>query len=638
MTQTIDDWRPFLERWSREWADVRAPGLREDHRGLEDEEPRRADRLGFPPASEERIGAAEERLGRRLPPSYRTFLKVSDGWRHAGGFVYLLAGAEAARWFEGGAGRAAYYPGELHENSSPEDVLLAGMWGRSLQLAVESDMADVLLDPGDVGDDGEWAVYSHASWRASPPKRYASFRLFMEDMYREFHRLTANESVRTAVAFANATTRAQDASVEAARLDALAGRHERASAGLAQAVSYGRPRAQGLLDQIHRLLGKTYMVYFPGLAVDPLYAPEVVPLLAAEHVRSSHLDDSAWGHRLRGATDPLREAADGILRQVRGGAFRYTAEGPFGRAVEKAREQALWGGTDEAWATLRAALPAWRPLGPDHLAPVGLCADPLLGPLITPERGAELLATPRAGEPGETPVPAPDADPPGLAWLAESGGDSMRAAYRFVLVEGVEPAELPGRLGADGTAAVLEGPMTRWESRRQGRSSPGSSTWRDEGNAMVGRAGPGWSFAFEAETEGFVEQWMVSPGTAASHGTRAVTVWRQPASGQHPAVFHLSCAVDGEERYAFTVRGTDVGLRGPVPDALDPERLFARDDQGVRRDERDALEAVAAEFGVRLPRFALERGRLHVLRTGPWRRLPREGERYATLSWRRQRP
>ena len=33
-----------------------------------------------------------------MPPSYREFLKVSDGWRHAGGFVWLLAGAEEARW------------------------------------------------------------------------------------------------------------------------------------------------------------------------------------------------------------------------------------------------------------------------------------------------------------------------------------------------------------------------------------------------------------------------------------------------------------------------------------------------------------------------------------------------------------
>ncbi|KPH99733.1 hypothetical protein OK006_1198 [Actinobacteria bacterium OK006] len=40
----------------------------------------------------------EERLGRRMPPSYREFLKVSDGWRHAGGFVWLPAGTEDAHW------------------------------------------------------------------------------------------------------------------------------------------------------------------------------------------------------------------------------------------------------------------------------------------------------------------------------------------------------------------------------------------------------------------------------------------------------------------------------------------------------------------------------------------------------------
>jgi hypothetical protein len=47
---------------------------------------------GFPPASEERIAAMEERLGRRVSPSYREFLEVGDGWRHAGGFVWLPAG------------------------------------------------------------------------------------------------------------------------------------------------------------------------------------------------------------------------------------------------------------------------------------------------------------------------------------------------------------------------------------------------------------------------------------------------------------------------------------------------------------------------------------------------------------------
>ncbi|MCT9108202.1 hypothetical protein N4G69_21630 [Streptomyces mirabilis] len=82
----------------------------------------------------------------------------------------------------------------------------------------------------------------------------------------------------------------------------------------------------------------------------------------------------------------MREAADEILRQVGDGTFRYAAEDPFDRAVEEAREPARCGDGDAAWRMVRAALPEWRPIGPEHLAPVGLCADPLLGPLITPER------------------------------------------------------------------------------------------------------------------------------------------------------------------------------------------------------------------------------------------------------------
>jgi len=62
-------------------------------RGEDDEVARRARWLGLPPASEERIAAMEERLGRRMPPSYRRFLEVSDGWRHAGGRWLTCSGS-----------------------------------------------------------------------------------------------------------------------------------------------------------------------------------------------------------------------------------------------------------------------------------------------------------------------------------------------------------------------------------------------------------------------------------------------------------------------------------------------------------------------------------------------------------------
>ncbi|CAM5345168.1 hypothetical protein SGLAM104S_09042 [Streptomyces glaucescens] len=49
------------------------------------------------------------------------------------------------------------------------------------------------------------------------------------------------------------------------------------------------------------------------------------------------------------------------LEQVRNGAYRYTAAGPFGEAVERARELARRGDTDGAWRTLSKAVPLWQP-------------------------------------------------------------------------------------------------------------------------------------------------------------------------------------------------------------------------------------------------------------------------------------
>ncbi|MEV7021517.1 SMI1/KNR4 family protein [Kitasatospora sp. NPDC093558] len=377
MTEEIFDWRSFLTRWSEEWADANAEPT---------SEAARARWLGFEPASEEAVAAAEERLGRRLPPSYREFLAVTDGWRHAGSFVSHLGGTREASWHEDSHGFSEYYG----------DGELDGMWERALQLDVESDLTYVLLDPQAVDEHGEWAVYCHKVWAADVPTRYDSFRAFMLAQYREFHRLASNE--RDGRPFVNDTTRRLDARVEAARLDALRGDHERAAAALAEAVEYGRPRAKGMLDQLRRLLGQTYLVDYGALPADPRYLREVVPLLAVEQVRNRH-DATVWGYRVGASSGPHREQADDVLREVEERTFRYTTEGPFGAAVEQAREQARRGHTDAAWHTLLAGLPQWTPVGPDHLAPAGLLADPLLGPLITPDRALALLATPRDGQP-----------------------------------------------------------------------------------------------------------------------------------------------------------------------------------------------------------------------------------------------
>ncbi|MFF5302415.1 SMI1/KNR4 family protein [Streptomyces sp. NPDC013161] len=624
---TVFDWRSFLLKWSGEWADSLPDG---ETRGEGDEAARRARWLGFPAASEERIAAMEERLGRQMPPSYREFLKVSDGWRHAGGFVRLLAGTEDAHWHNNESGLADIFEEYLDEDAGPEERREADLWRRGLQLDVESDITHVLLDPEDVDEDGEWAVYTWSSWRAEAPARQANFTAFMRDMHREFHSLQARRSDGGPV-FANNTTRKLDAQVEEARLEALRGGWEEAVKALDEAKGYSRARAAGLGDQIRRLLGQTYMVYFDGLVTDPRYAPDLLPPLVAEHARHSYRDDSTLTFHLPGADDDLVALAFATLDQVRDGTYRYTAAGPYGEAVERARELARWGDTDGAWRALMNALPLWQPLGPDHLAPLGWVADPLLGPLLTPERGRELLSTPRGGQSGETPRPTADLDPGDLAWLAEPYRGNNRASYRFVLVEGTEPEELPGRLtdgDTDEDGTVLNEPMTFWEALQRSRHNRREfSSYDDRALMAVGRAGTGWSFAFDGEPAPFTPQRFLSPAATAGTGTRAVVVWSGLRAPHGKPFFHLSVARDGAEQYAFTYADGEIRRSGDIPQALDPSRFFD-DLEDSARAERPLLEAVAEEFGASLPRHAIVNGRLHTFTSRSWTRPPRQGETY----------
>ncbi|MFD7527257.1 SMI1/KNR4 family protein [Streptomyces sp. NPDC059849] len=628
MTNTTSfDWRPFLLRWSGEWSD----SLSDDEtRSAKDEAARQARWLGFPPASEERIAAMEERLGRRMPPSYREFLKVSDGWQHAGGFIWLLAGTTDACWHNNESGLADVFEEYLDDDAGPDEQREVDIWRRGLQLDVESDITHVLLDPEDVDGDGEWAVYTWASWRAAPPERYANFAEFMRGMYQEFHGLRARPADGEPE-FANDTTRELDALVEQARLDALRGDWERAGHALDEAKEYGRPRAVGLGDQIRRLLGRTYMVYFEGVVTDPQYAPELLPALVAEHAAHSYRDDSTLMFHLGRAGDDVVSLAYATLEQIRNGTYRYTAAGVFGEAVERARELARWGNTDGAWRTLMDALPAWQPLGPDLLAPLGWVADPLLGPLLTPERGRELLSTPRGGQTGEVPIRSAGLDPDNLAWLADPEHHDAPTSYRFVLVEGVEPEDLPGRL-ADGDETALGDPMTSHEARhRLLRGQREFSSYDDKALMAIGRAGTCWSFAFDSDPAHFAPQRFVSPAAAAGAGTRAVVVWSGLRTRCGEPFFHLSVAQDGAEQYAFTYVDGELSRTGEIPQALDPDRFFGSREDSTEA-ERSLLEAVTREFGVHLPRHAITNGRLHTFTTRSWTRPPGNGETYAVIS------
>jgi hypothetical protein len=576
----IYNWRPFLERWSADWVDSPGEKARKERKEWTDadEEILRRRWLGFPPADGDRIAALEERLDVTLPPTYRSFLATTDGWRHAGPLIPLIGTAEDAGWCQ-----------EAHGTGGGTDrwegALDAEVWDRALELPVDSETSGILLDPGDVNADGEWAAYVH-SGRSGGERavRYESFMELMQALFRQFHRANSGTA-----GFVNETTRELDTDVEEARSACLAGED---------------------IDEQLRVVEDAEAHGRPG-------APEP-------------------GAEMRAF---LRGGGAGASAAYRDDLPSYEPPGAFGKALTVAREQARWGDTDAAWATVAGAVGGWEPYGGERVAPVGLLADPILGPVITPERGRYVLETPRGeGRTADTsatdlPVPQPD----GLTWLAEredvetadGTSDAGSGSYRFVLVQGVPPEELVARIG--------QGPLLPPTDRAGLRSY----TAERASVSRVGTAGGGWSFAFE---DGFDDGFEAASKNdaeilppderpsaleeAASRGTRSVTVWRRQGAGSadSPGLFHFSYAEDGRRTYGFTVRGGEIRQWGEVPAGLDPQELFPGSAEGSAEggtaldpdDEYEALAALAEEFGVSLPCLALTRGRLHAVATTAW--------------------
>ncbi|MCF3184890.1 SMI1/KNR4 family protein [Streptomyces polychromogenes] len=202
----IHEWEPFLRTWSAE----RGAALRAD----DPSEPPLG-RLGFDPAPPERIAALEARVGAPLPPSYRSFLEVTDGWRWAGEFVELLAPAaevgllremtpsvleDLTLWeqedLEEDEGEddeddedEGDGDGDEGDDEDDEEGYESARWNRAVQVSLTGDQTWLLLDPGDVGEDGEWAAYRYSSWSGYGPVRHDSFAALMRAEYESFRAL-----------------------------------------------------------------------------------------------------------------------------------------------------------------------------------------------------------------------------------------------------------------------------------------------------------------------------------------------------------------------------------------------------------------------------------------------------------------
>lgn len=173
---------------------------------------------GRPPATEVEICAAEARLGVRFPPSYRSFLSISNGWRIFNSFVeQLLPVQEIDRFrfrdpesFESMesahemiVGRVGYDSSVVsdevyldYEDPVHNMALRQHYYGDSLLISEASESELVLLNPFVVFPDGEWETIFSAAWIPGN-ERFRSFRDYLEKVVREEEPFLADEPNRS---------------------------------------------------------------------------------------------------------------------------------------------------------------------------------------------------------------------------------------------------------------------------------------------------------------------------------------------------------------------------------------------------------------------------------------------------------
>ena len=185
-------WRTFLKKVSRDL--LKNISIREDlPKDVID-----TSWLGYDGASEEAINTLEERLGKSLPPSYRSFLVETNGWRQCGAFIYNLWPCSKVAWFR--ERNQDWIDAYLEAGPEPEvsddeyyvydDSQDAGRFRHkylesALEISDVGDSAVLLLNPEVVDDKGEWEAWLFANWLPGA-RRYRSFRDLMQEEHASF--------------------------------------------------------------------------------------------------------------------------------------------------------------------------------------------------------------------------------------------------------------------------------------------------------------------------------------------------------------------------------------------------------------------------------------------------------------------
>lgn len=179
------DWKTIMLHWSSELmtTDLLDPDERTNSS---------PDWLGYPPASTSTIADLESRLGLKLPPSYRAFLEVTNGWGRLDSFIGRLRPASEVDWFvrENEQWAEVYADTKskvdddyLTYNDAGMELSLCGAHARYVVQVADVGDGVMLLNPLIQSQDGEWEAWFFAHW-VPGARRYPSFAHLMLATYR----------------------------------------------------------------------------------------------------------------------------------------------------------------------------------------------------------------------------------------------------------------------------------------------------------------------------------------------------------------------------------------------------------------------------------------------------------------------
>lgn len=184
------DWYDFLKQYSHEVLQAEyIDGYVEIP-----EQAKRQNWLGHKPASQQSISEADQRLGRQLPPSLKSFYQITNGWIALGYTACDILPIEELGWIHErepdlfqGAKEAESEKGPFKDFKDDPGAKRLKLYRleqgtrvkRSLVLNSTGDASYWLLDPEVQNPEGEWSAGLLASWQPGMEWSADSFEALM---------------------------------------------------------------------------------------------------------------------------------------------------------------------------------------------------------------------------------------------------------------------------------------------------------------------------------------------------------------------------------------------------------------------------------------------------------------------------